>query len=220
MSATGDAIGTLMKTLLDSYMATLTEAEKQNISEAERLETFKAMGHGIAPYITAEVPPGVVVPFAGSVAPANYLFCNNASLLRVGTYAGLFAAIGTIWGSVDGDHFNVPDFRGIALMGVGTSSKLVDANGAAFARVLGTYQNDKEQGLRNYIVNEISEFNTYGVSSAAGTGITNRFGATGGDADDVKLKTGPPIADGANGPPRIGTETNPANAGVNFIIKY
>ncbi len=213
MSATGDAIGTLMKTLLDSYMATLTDAEKQNISEAERLETFKAMGNGIAPYITAEVPPGVVVQFAGSVAPAGYLFCNNASLLRAGTYAGLFAAIGTIWGSVDGDHFNIPDTKGIALMGAGSSSKLVDANGAAFARVLGTYQNDKMQGhwhkveanglLVHILLNGQSGSNRY---APQGTGDTWR-------AKSI-------ITDGSNGTPRIGAETNPANLGINFIIKY
>ncbi len=207
MSATGDAIGTLMKTLLDSYMATLTDAEKQNISEAERLETFKAMGNGIAPYITAEVPPGVVVPFAGSVAPANYLFCNNASLLRVGTYAGLFAAIGTIWGSVDGDHFNVPDTEGIALMGAGSSSKLVDANGAAFARVLGTYQNDKMQGHEHTYSKFTGDPNVKRGPGALNTGYTNN--------PTVAI-----VADGSSGPPRIGTETNPANLGINFIIKY
>ena len=57
------------------------------------------------------VPTGSVTMFAGPVPglPAGWLFCNGASLLRAGTYAALFAVIGTSYGSVDGTHFTVPD---------------------------------------------------------------------------------------------------------------
>jgi len=38
------------------------------------------------------------------------------------TYANLFTAIGTAYGSVDGTHFNVPDSRGRVLVGKGSNT--------------------------------------------------------------------------------------------------
>ena len=63
---------------------------------------------------------GVIVPFAGGVLPYGWLVCDGRSLARV-DYPALFAAIGTTWGNVDGDHFNIPDLRGKTLVGQGTS---------------------------------------------------------------------------------------------------
>lgn len=62
---------------------------------------------------------GERVSWAGSIAtvPTGALFCNGASLLRAGTYAALFAKIGTIWGAADGTHFNIPDSRDRVSMG-------------------------------------------------------------------------------------------------------
>ncbi len=209
MSVTGIAIGTQMKTLVDAYIATLDDSQKQNISEAERLAAYIAMGEGIAPYV---VQIGAFTPFAGSVLPNGWLWCDNASYERVGIYANLFGAIGTIWGSVDADHFNVPDPRGIALMGAGTSSKLVDANGVAFTRTLGTYQNDKAQGHKHPGPGRIRKFNNAGPSPWVVDGGANLATET--------WDVGAPKTDGVNGIPRTGAETNPANLGVNFIIKY
>jgi microcystin-dependent protein len=51
--------------------------------------------------------------------------------LRAGTYAALFAVIGTTFGSADGTHFNVPDMRGVYPKGAGTTNRTLgkDANG-------------------------------------------------------------------------------------------
>ncbi len=57
------------------------------------------------------LPPGVVIPFAGSAAPDGWLLCYGQSLLRA-SYVDLFAAIGTTFGAADGTHFNLPDMRG------------------------------------------------------------------------------------------------------------
>lgn len=65
---------------------------------------------------------GKIVMFAGASAPAGWVLCDGSSLLRAGTYAGLFAVIGTTYGSVDGTHFNVPDLRGRVPVGVGTGA--------------------------------------------------------------------------------------------------
>jgi len=58
------------------------------------------------------VPPGVVAPYAGSAAPEGWLLCDGSAVSRT-TYAGLFAVIGTTYGSGDGSTtFNLPDLRG------------------------------------------------------------------------------------------------------------
>jgi len=67
--------------------------------------------------------PGIVHEYAGAAAPAGYVLCDGASYLR-SEKSGLFAVIGTTFGSVDGTHFNVPDLKGRAPIGVGTGSGL------------------------------------------------------------------------------------------------
>lgn len=54
---------------------------------------------------------GIIQMYGGTAAPTGWLLCDGSSLLR-STYPDLFAAIGTSFGSADGTHFNVPDFRG------------------------------------------------------------------------------------------------------------
>lgn len=66
----------------------------------------------------AAVPSGVVVPFAGSSAPAGWLLCYGQAVSRT-NYAALFTVIGTVFGSGDGSTtFNLPDLRGRAAFGV------------------------------------------------------------------------------------------------------
>lgn len=61
-------------------------------------------------------PAGVMTPYGGSSAPSGYLLCDGTSYLRA-TYPNLFTAIGTVFGAVDGTHFNVPDMRGNIAVG-------------------------------------------------------------------------------------------------------
>jgi microcystin-dependent protein len=65
--------------------------------------------------------PAEVRMYAGASAPTGWLLCDGASYLRA-DYAALFAVIGTTYGSADGTHFNVPDFRGRTPIGVGTGT--------------------------------------------------------------------------------------------------
>lgn len=64
------------------------------------------------------VPPGTVMPFAGSAAPYGWLLCDGASYARA-DYAELFAAIGVTWGegANPSETFNVPNFGGRLLAG-------------------------------------------------------------------------------------------------------
>lgn len=88
------------------------------------------LGDQIAATITAKaltdiettlVPAGSLIMYGGAAAPTGWQLCDGSSLLRAGTFAALFAAIGTTFGSVDGTHFTVPDLRQRFPMGVATS---------------------------------------------------------------------------------------------------
>lgn len=60
----------------------------------------------------AGVPAGTIIDFAGTSAPSGYLACpTTATNISRTTYAALFAAIGTTWGSGDGSTtFGMPYF--------------------------------------------------------------------------------------------------------------
>lgn len=74
---------------------------------------------------------GQLMAFPIVTPPTGFLYCDGSSLLRA-SYADLFAVIGTTFGSADGTHFNVPDYRGRFLLGVdgshaiGTTGGVID----------------------------------------------------------------------------------------------
>ena len=58
------------------------------------------------------MPIGTIIPFGSDTIPANWLLCDGRAVSRT-TYAELFAAIGTSFGSGDGSTtFNLPNFKG------------------------------------------------------------------------------------------------------------
>jgi len=72
------------------------------------------------------VPTGVILPYGGVTAPANWLICDGSAVSRT-TYTNLFAVIGTRYGAGNGSTtFNVPKLndgsfvRGVATSAVGT----------------------------------------------------------------------------------------------------
>lgn len=75
------------------------------------------------------LPPGTVLPYAGSAAPSGFLLAYGQAVDRT-TYADLFTAIGTTYGAGDGvTTFNLPDLRGRAAFGKD------DMGGAAASRI-------------------------------------------------------------------------------------
>ena len=62
-------------------------------------------------------PAGSIIAYAGASLPDGWIWCYGQSLARAGTYAALFAAISTTYGSADGNSFNAPDLRGRAIAG-------------------------------------------------------------------------------------------------------
>jgi len=67
------------------------------------------------------VPAGVVSQYAGASAPNGYLLCQGQTVSRA-TYAGLFSAIGTTYGSGDGSTtFALPNLQTRVPVGKNTS---------------------------------------------------------------------------------------------------
>ena len=75
-------------------------------------------------------PAGIIMPFAGTVAPQGYLLCDGSAVDRT-TYATLFGVIDTTFGAGDGSStFNVPDLSGRVPLGVSQSHALGTTGGS------------------------------------------------------------------------------------------
>ncbi|WP_369608211.1 phage tail protein [Snodgrassella alvi] len=85
-----------------------------NAATATKLKTARLID-GVSFDGTKDInttPSGAIMYFSQSAAPSGWLKANGAALSRT-TYANLFAAIGTLYGSGDGKTtFNLPDLRG------------------------------------------------------------------------------------------------------------
>lgn len=69
------------------------------------------------PDLSALIPPGTIIHYAGRTVPSGWLICNGANVSRT-DYAALFAAIGTIYGTGDGvTTFGLPNMGGRFLEG-------------------------------------------------------------------------------------------------------
>jgi microcystin-dependent protein len=155
------------------------------------------------------VPAGAIMPFAMNSAPTGWLPADGAEYDKTGTYAALFAAIGTTHGETNGSggagtsHFRVPDLRGYFIRGFGTNS----GDGTASA-AFGTKQADAFQGHEHT--------DTYiGATSAVASG----FGASGNVVNFTRPTTGV-VTDTINGTPRIAAETRPRNIALLYCIKF
>ena len=97
--------------------------------------------------VSDPTPSGTIIYTARTTAPTGYLKANGAAVSRT-TYADLFAAIGTIYGSGDGSTtFNVPDLRGEFVRGFD------DSRGVDSGRTLGSAQTGMV-GPHNHTVND------------------------------------------------------------------
>lgn len=88
------------------------------------------------------VPTGVTLPYAGTSAPTGYLLCYGQAVDRT-TYADLFSAISTTYGTGDGSTtFNLPDLRGRVVagqddMGATSADRLTGQSGGLDGDTLG-----------------------------------------------------------------------------------
>lgn len=90
------------------------------------------------------LPAGIVLPFAGSVAPTNWAFPYGQTYNRAAN-PRLFAAIGTTYGVGDGSTTaNLPDMRGVVPAGkvnMGGSDRGILSGGGTLGAFLGSQAN-------------------------------------------------------------------------------
>jgi len=150
---------------------------------------------------------GSIVPYAGATVPDHtWMFCDGAEISRAG-YSELFTRIGTSFGAGNGTTtFNLPDMRGAAPAGVGTSVGYTQSETIE----LGTKYNDQvQQHLHRSPA--VGGYMCQQAGSGTLAGGASTFGAY--------TNTGTMITDGTNGTPRNGNVTRGKRVGVNFIIK-
>jgi len=115
-----------------------TASVKSDLSAIETahnaLDTVVDVEHNTdGTHTTAVGMTGEVKIWTTPTIPDSWLSCDGSAISRT-TYAGLFAAIGTIWGAGNGvTTFNIPDSAGKAIVGVSTTDgdfDLADTGGA------------------------------------------------------------------------------------------
>ena len=162
-----------------------------------------------APGAGSVFPPGMMAEFGNISAPSGWLACDGASVLRA-TYPDLFTAIGVVWGSVDGTHFNVPDRRGTFARGTGSHGSETMADGNPFAGpAVGTFEDDQVQGHHHRGGGLVI------ARAAGGTNITTMDQSTDTSRDNALFAT----TDATYGAVRAGDETRSFAAGVLICIK-
>jgi microcystin-dependent protein len=143
------------------------------------------------------------VAYGGTSTPEGWLMCDGTSYPQ-STYPDLFVAIGIAYGTVDGTHFNVPDFRGQFLRGVANGSTNDPDRAARTAMNTGGNTGNNVGSVQaNTFKSHTHTF--YTGMAGGGTLIPNSGGSMGVE-----------YATSATGE----LETRPINAYVNYIIKY
>lgn len=89
------------------------------------------------PDLSAVIPPGTIIHYAGRTVPSGWLICNGAKVSRT-NYAALFAAIGTTYGAGDGSTtFGLPNLNGRFLEGTTSTSKVGTYKSAGLPNITG-----------------------------------------------------------------------------------
>jgi hypothetical protein len=128
-------------------------------------------GLGATP--TNVIPVGMLSPYAGTSAPANWLLCDGSAVSRT-TYAALFAVTSTAYGVGDGSTtFNVPDLRGrvpagLDNMGGTPAGRLTAAGSGITGTTLGANGGTETHTLT------VAQMPTHshGVSASASVGVS------------------------------------------------
>lgn len=141
---------------------------------------------------------------------ANWLPCDGRSLLRA-TYPDLFTLLGTLYGNVDGTHFNVPNYKGRALVGPDagqTEFATVGQTGGEKTHILLTAELPSHTHTINDPGHAHSAFqnaHSHGLDPGGG------FGAGGANAGRFRADANSPATTWGNGH----TDTQQPGVGVN-----
>ena len=156
------------------------------------------------------VPAGTIVAYGGITAPTGWFMCDGTSKSRT-TYAALYAAISSAFGSSSTTEFNVPDLRGRFLRGWDNAAGRDPDRASRTAMNTGGLAGDSIGSL---------QADAYKLHFHTTTYTTMGYGAVkdgGADALSNSSNNGNVTRDTNS---LGGNETRPLNANVNYIIKY
>lgn len=148
------------------------------------------------------LPTSVILPYGGASAPDGFLLCDGSPVSRT-DYAGLFATIGTKFGTGDGSTtFNLPDMREVVPVGAGTSTRAEIATHDSYN--VGEFKDDQFENHAhdidiNFAGGEVGYVPSYSAETRSS-----------GSNDTVS----------AWNSARYGSTTHGKQLGVNYIIKY
>lgn len=100
-----------------------------NKVKAADMNEIKNVVNAAVGVIEENTTAGMISLFAGSSAPTGWLICDGTAVSRT-TYADLFTAIGTTYGTGDGSTtFNLPNLKGKVPVGLDGTDTSFDALG-------------------------------------------------------------------------------------------
>ena len=122
--------------------------------------------------IGSTIPAGAICYFAQKSIPSGWLLCNGSNVSRT-TYARLFAAIGTSWGSGDGrTTFKLPNLHAKFAQGTTTTSEVGQSVEAGLPNITGqitSYELGRAGGAAAGALYDDGSAK-YGVSRDSGSG--------------------------------------------------
>ena len=163
------------------------------------------------------MPVGAILPFAGTVEPEGWLFCNG-QIVDKSKYQDLFNVIQYIYGG-SGDSFNVPNLCQRAPMGLAAGSGYFDYLGKAGGSPQITLSID-QMPVHNHGVYEPPHFHNINSNNSGGVGMVDDSNSGAGHqstAQTQTARTNISILNAGGGQPH---ENLPPYLTVNFIIKY
>lgn len=157
------------------------------------------------------LPSGAIAAWPLASAPNGFLICDGAAVSRT-TFASLFSVIGETYGPGDGSTtFNLPDYRGRGLVGLGTHADVnavTDNDGAALG---------DRRPKHKHTVNDPGHAHTYNAPSG-----TQNLGSSGGGNPFVSTTpsgTGAAVTGITVGPQSASPTDGPAYHVINWIMK-
>lgn len=117
------------------------------------------------------VAAGIIAWFPGTAVPDGWLLCNGANVSRT-TYANLFAAIGTKYGSGNGSStFTLPNLSGRFIEGTTSTGSVGNTYSAGLPNITGTwYARGTQYGADSEISSATGAFGTYSAPKSAYNG--------------------------------------------------
>ena len=168
----------IFKNLTGTNTATTPDEDTTNWEET----TLASMSGGGG--VTGDtLPIGSIMPYGSATAPINWLVCDGSAVSRT-TYAELFSAIGTSFGSGDGSTtFNLPNLKGKVAVGI-------DSNDTDF-NTIGETGGSKELQEHNHVLGKSAGAGSqtdwaYTVSSVSNAGTVSTQNAGTGNAGNLQ----------------------------------